>query len=264
MIAWVYSLPPLPLGLFMVALVEVMSLAGLFLVRRFVQPRLHYSDGVSDAVSGTVQSIGVFYGITIGLIAVGVWNNAANASTLASNEAAIIAALYRDVMSYPEPPRTAMQADLVRYTEGIVKDDWPAHSRGLVPITGALHLNALQSSLTTFEPVTEGQKILHAEALRAFNTLVQARRQRIDAVGGGLSGPMWGVIWIGAAISIAVSFFFKIEDPKIHAILISLVATFLGILLFVIVVNDRPFAGPMALRPDSYQKLLDMVGQAPK
>ena len=264
MIAWVYSLPPLQLGLLMVALVELMSLAGLFLVRRFVQPRLHYSDGVSDAVSGTVQSIGVFYGITIGLIAVGVWNNAANVSSLASNEAANITVLYRDFNSYPEPPRAAMQAVLVGYIEGVVKEDWPAHSRGLVPITGTLHLNAMQSHLTAFEPKTEGQKIFHTETMRAFNNLVQARRQRMDAVGGGLSGPMWGVIWIGAAISIAVSFFFKIEDPKIHTILISLVATFLGILLFVIVVNDRPFAGPMALGPDSYQKLLDYLSQLPK
>lgn len=35
-----------------------------------------------------------------------------------------------------------------------------------------------------------------------INTLIGYRRQRIDAVGAGLSQVMWMVIWVGAAISI--------------------------------------------------------------
>lgn len=264
MAEWVYGLDPWQLALFMVLLFEVVSLAGLLLVRRFILPRLRYHDGINDAISGTVQSIGVFYGITIGLIAVGVWNNYSAVSTMASNEAAIIATLYRDVSTYPETERNAMHADLLGYVQGIIQEDWPAHGRGTVPITGALHLTAIQNRLASVEPTTKLQEILYAEALSAFNDLVKARRERINIVGGGLSWPMWGVIWIGAAISIAVGFFFHIEDARVHVILISLVAAFLGIVLFVIVVNDRPFAGPLAVAPTSYQALLDTVRQVPK
>ena len=261
---WVYSLAAWQLAVLMVALFEVVSLGGLFLARRFILPRLRYHDGINDAISGTVQSIGVFYGITIGLIAVGVWNNYASVSATASNEAAIIAALYHDVSTYPEPARTEMQADLVKYVQGIVDEDWPAHSRGTVPITGALHIGAIRNRLVSVEPTTKLQEILYAETLSAFNDLVKARRERISVVGGGLSWPMWGVIWIGAAISIAVGFFFYIEDSRVHAILIGLVAAFLGIVLFVIIVNDRPFAGPLAVAPAAYQALLDTVRQVAK
>ena len=72
---WLYEVRPLYTALILVALIETVSMVGLMLARRFVIPRLRYHEGANDAVSGTVQAIGVFYGITVGLIAVGVWNN---------------------------------------------------------------------------------------------------------------------------------------------------------------------------------------------
>ena len=88
---WVYNMPSLLLALIMVVGILVIALLGLVLVRRYLLPRLHFHDGVNDAVSGTVQAIGVFYGITVGLIAAGVWATYANASSVMSNEAVAIA-----------------------------------------------------------------------------------------------------------------------------------------------------------------------------
>ena len=47
-------------------------------------------------------------------------------------------------------------------------------------------MSRFQAMLDKFEPATEGQKILHAETLRAYNQLIQARRLRLDAVNTGL------------------------------------------------------------------------------
>ncbi len=88
---WAYEISSLKLALVMVATIEAVSLIGLLLARRFVLPHLRFHDGVNDAISGTVQAIGVFYGITVALIAVGVWNTNSNASDLASKEAATFA-----------------------------------------------------------------------------------------------------------------------------------------------------------------------------
>src|SRR5689334_15937695 len=102
---WFYEISPLKAALIMVVSIELLALIGLVLVRRLLIPRLHYHDGANDAVSGTVQAIGVFYGITVGLIAVGVWNTNSNASELVSREAASIGSLFRDVSGYPSPLR---------------------------------------------------------------------------------------------------------------------------------------------------------------
>src|ERR1051326_7720616 len=102
---WLYQVSPRTAALIMVVFIETVALIGLMLVRRHVLPRLHYHDGANDAVSGTVQAIGVFYGITVGLIAVGVWNTNTSASDMVSREASAIGALYRDVSGYPSPLR---------------------------------------------------------------------------------------------------------------------------------------------------------------
>src|SRR5438552_18874213 len=129
---WLYEVRPIYTALILVVLIETLSMIGLALARRFVIPRVHYHDGANDAVSGTVQAIGVFYGITVGLIAVGVWNTNSNASDLVSKEAASIGALYRDVSGYPEPQRTKLQAGLRGYTHQVIEQAWPAQREGRI------------------------------------------------------------------------------------------------------------------------------------
>jgi len=256
---WIYSLPSWLLFVFMIAFLEAMSLAGLLVVRRFLLPRLRMHDGINDAVSGTVQSIGVFYAITVGLIAAGVWNTYSSTEDLVSKEAAAIGSLYSDLSGYAEPPRTESQTMLREYPVAIIEKAWPAHRQGQLADEGTRILNRFQARLFAHEPVTEGQKALHTETLGAFNDLIELRRLRLDRVIGGLSGLMWFVIWIGAAISISVGYFYRIEDPKLHALLVGLTAAFLGIVLFMVMINDRPFAGAGGVSSASYQLILDKL-----
>ncbi len=256
---YAYEMSPLFLSIIMVAGVEMVSLLGLLLARRWILPRLKFHDGVNDAISGTVQAIGVFYGITVGLIAVGVWTTNSNASDLVSKEAASIGALYRDVSGYPSPLREELQAGLRDYTKAVIEQAWPAQRKG--EITGATTdvLDKFQNSLITFEPTTPGQTALHGETLRAYNILVNYRRERIDAVGSRLSQVMWMVIWVGAGISIGVAYFYRIDDVKLHAVLVALMAGFLAIVIFMIVMNDRPFTGRNGITPQAYQLILDKL-----
>ncbi|MGB7924599.1 MAG: hypothetical protein WCF57_15265 [Pyrinomonadaceae bacterium] len=258
---WLYDMSPLRAALIMMAFIEVVSLAGLFLVRRFINPRLRYSEGVNDGISGTVQAIGVFYGITVGLIAVGVWNTHSNASDLVSHEAAAISALHRDVGGYPLPLRDELRAKLREYTVFVIEQAWPEQKKGSGQILdgGTRILDGFQAKLYAFEPSTQGQAALHREALSGYNKLLEYRRLRIDAVGSGLSAVMWAVIWVGAVISIGVAYFYQIEDPKLHAILVALMAGFLAMVLFMIIINDKPFYGYVSISPDPYQLILERV-----
>jgi hypothetical protein len=256
---WFYEVRPLVAAALMVFFVETLSLIGLFLARRFLLPRFHFSEGVNDAVSGTVQAIGVFYGITVGLIAVGVWNTNSNASDLVSKEASAIGGMYRDVATLPSPIREELLGKLREYTEFVIYQDWPAQQKGKMLDGGTQLLNDFQLKLFAFQPRNANEINLHAEALRGFNALADARRLRLNAVDNGLSDIMWGVIWIGAVISIGVAYLFKIEDGKMHAVLVALLGGFLAIVLFMICINDKPFYGVNSVSPAPYQSILDRV-----
>ena len=256
---WFYEVRPLFAAIIMAVFIESLSLIGLFLARRFLVPRFHYSEGINDAVSGTVQAIGVFYGITVGLIAVGVWNTNSTAADLASREASAIGGVYRDVSGLPEPLNAELRDKLREYTEFVIHQEWPAQQYGRTIDGGTTIINDVQYKLFAFEPATVGQSNLHSEALRAFNTLAECRRLRLDAVTSGLSSIMWGVIWVGAVFSIGVAYLFNIQDWKMHATLVGLMGGFLGIVLFMIVINDKPFYGTASVPPDSYQLILDRI-----
>lgn len=256
---WLYEMTPLHAALFIVAFVEVISLAGLLAARRYLIPRFHFGSGINDAVSGTVQAIGVFYGITVGLIAVGVWNTNTSASDLVSREASAIGALYRDVSGYPSPLREQLRAKLREYTVFVIEDAWPAQKKAETPVHGAGLMDDFQSALYAFEPANQSQIALHNETLRAYNHLIEYRRLRIDAVNSGLSNTMWAVIWLGAAISIGVAYFYQIVDVKLHAALVVLMSGFLALVLFMIVINDKPFYGAVSISPEPYRLILERL-----
>jgi len=260
-----YDLRPFYTAVILIVLIETVSMIGLFVTRRFLIPRLHYHDGANDAVSGTVQAIGVFYGITVGLIAVGVWTTYSKASDLVSNEAAAIGSLYHDVSGYPQPLRDDLRSNLRQYTVFVIERAWPEQKigRGQHLDGGSRLIDEVQDKLFTFQPANPGQIALHAETLGAFNKLIEYRRLRIDAVDGGLSTVMWAVIWFGAAISIGVAYFFNIPDPKLHAILVLLMGGFLALVLFMIVINDKPFYGYVSVSPNPYKLILDRVIDLP-
>jgi len=256
-----YTIRPLYTAVFLIVSIETISLIGLLLTRRFILPHLHYHEGTNDAVSGTVQAIGVFYGITVGLIAVGVWNTNSNASDLVSKEASSIGALYHDVSGYPEPIRSELQSKLRAYTTFVIETAWPEQKagRGQQRLAGANLAEEFRDKLYTFQPSNAGQVALHSETLTAFNKFIESRRLRIDAVNGGLSDVMWVVIWVGAAISIFIAYFYNIKDPKLHSVLIVLMSAFLAMLIFMIVVNDKPFFGYVSVSSDPYKLILDRV-----
>jgi hypothetical protein len=263
---WLYEMRPFYVGVILVVFVETVSMIGLSLIRWFVIPRLRYRDSVNDAVSGTVQAIGVFYGITVGLIAVGVWSTNSNASDLVSQEATSIGALYRDVSGYPQPLRSELQSKLREYAVFIIDQAWPAQQegRGQNVYAGTAIMDQFQTRLYTFEPATPGQVALHNETLSAYNQLIQYRQLRIDAVNSRLSGVMWAVIWVGAVLSIGIAYFYKIDDWRIHWILVSMMAGFLAMLLFMIVINDRPFYGYVRVSSDPYKLILNRLIEAGK
>ncbi|HZN01004.1 MAG TPA: DUF4239 domain-containing protein [Pyrinomonadaceae bacterium] len=256
---WLYQTRPLYAAIVIMIVIETISLLGLFLARHFLIRRFHASEGINDAISGTVQAIGVFYGITVGLIAVAVWNTYSQAGDLVSREAASIGAIYRDVGGYPSPLREQMRSHIREYTVFVIEKAWPEQRTGRVPEGGVEILDELQSGLFSFEPSTQGQAALHAETLRAYNNLIEYRRLRIDAVESGLSDVMWAVIWAGAIISIGVAYFFRIDDAKLHALLVALMAGFLAIVIFMIVINDKPFYGSVSVSADPYKIILERL-----
>jgi hypothetical protein len=256
---FIFDLPLLITGPAIVLLLWLYGVVGLLIIRRRVLPRLRTHREDAEFSGAMLQAIMVFYGLAAALIAVSVWQSYSDVAKIISQEATALAALYRDVSSYPEPIRPQLQKGLRDYVDQIIHQAWPLQERGKTPTKGVELMNRFQDTLDDFEPTGEGQKILHAETLRAYNQVIQARRLRLDAVNTGLPGILWFIIIAGAFISLTSSFFFKVEDVRLQGIQVVLVAAFIGLVMFMILALDRPFRGDLGLRPGAYQLVYDQL-----
>ena len=199
----------------------------------------------------------LLYGLIAALTAVGVWQKYSQASDTVSAEATAIASLWRDLGGYPPPVRESARDTLRSYTRQIIDGAWPIQQRGQIPREGVEWMNRLQDQLFAFEPATESQKILHAEALGRFNELIEKRRQRLDSVESGLPGVFWWLLLPGAMGCIVLCLFFQLENARFQQALLIALAGFLSMVLFVIIALDRPLRGEMSIGADSYELIYD-------
>lgn len=253
---WIYDLPTSATGLVITLLFLLPALLGLMAARTWIYRTFRLSDETNESVNGFVAGTGVLYGLLLGLVAVATWQNYDSANTLASKEASSVAALYRDVCAFPEPERRELQDHLDNYLHDVIEVAWPAHRRGEIPRGGTVILSKFQRVLAAYQPATANQQVMLAEALTAFNKLVEARRMRIDSVTTGLPSVFWVVIIAGAFLSIGLTYAFHLPSLKTHLLLTGTYSLFVGFLIFLVAALDNPFRGELSVSSESYELVL--------
>lgn len=259
MFDFIFDIPLLVTGIVLVVVMSSLAAAGLLFVRRRVLPRLRFTEEDAVFSSTMLLSIMVFYGLTVALIAISVWEKYGEASRVVSQEASALAVLYRDASGYPQPVRSQLQDALKEYVEYVIHVAWPEQRGGHVPQGGVERVSGFERLLTTFEPATEGQKILHAETLRAYDQMIEARRLRLDAGATALPGIMWVVMFVGAALGLISSYFFRVSDPRLQFTQVMLLATFIAIVIFLVLAFDRPFRGDVGIGADAFELIYDQL-----
>jgi hypothetical protein len=256
---WVYDLPNWLFGVLTVSVFCTFGMVGVIVTRRWVPWLHHVEQSHNDIVGFYFAAVTVFYGITLGLLMVGVWTTFSDAEAKIDEEAGTVDVLYRNVSCYPEPIRGQLQDELRRYTRNIIDVAWPLQQRGVVPIENKIVLDELQTTLSSFEPASEEQKILHSVSYREFDQLVDRRRARHVMVTAGLSQSLWALVLIGALINIAVTWCFHVKSRRMHLWMTALMSSLLGLMIFLLAAMDHPFMGKISVAPTSFQLVYDRL-----
>ena len=258
--SWLHDIPAFLFFLFVICFVGGVSIIGFLLTRKHVENWLGKAPAQNEVISYYISATGVVYGITLGLIAVGAWDNYNQVNVAVENEAATLSALYRDVSSYPSPYGNELANKLKTYTRYIIDEAWPLQEKGIIPAGGVDLINTFQKTLYGFEPVTEGQKILHQAALHSYNDYLLLRRIRLQNVRKGVSVMIWWVVFFGGLVNLILSWLFVVKNRSLHVLMNGLLGALIGALIFLVIVLDRPFSGWFKVSPEafeiSYQQLM--------
>jgi hypothetical protein len=253
MMYWIYDYPPFVILLMFCGVFLAVTWIGIFLMRATVHSWIHRDGRTNEMVGIALSSFIVLYGLLLGLLVVATYQNLFNVIDIVDKEASSMEALYRVFGGYPQPISHQLQDQLREYARFTVDDDWPLMQRGIVPTSGTERINSIAQTLYTFEPSKESEKIIHAEALRQFNNLVEVRRSRLANVTTELVLPvLWPVLAFGALLSI-VLIWMQDMDRRVHLILGGVLASILGAMIFLIAELDDPFRGEVSIGPDSIE-----------
>lgn len=246
------------MGLLIVAVFTALSVAGLYASRRFVMAITGPRPGHNEGVDAYIAAAAVFYGIVAGLIAVAAWEQYSSFDDKVSQEAGAVAMLYRDIATYREPYAGTLTKELRAYTRAVI-DGWPLLQHGTVPPQAADLLNAFQTTLYSFEPRTEREKIIHAAALQEFERMIEWRRLRLHDRNAGLPEALWAVVILGGVLTIVLTYFLALERFNVHLAMTVASGILVSLLIFMIAAVDHPFRGGVSIGADAFQLVYDQL-----
>lgn len=119
-------------------------------------------------------------------------------------------------------------------------------------------INELQQQITGFEPKTSGQYILHAETTKQFYEFLEFKAERRYNATSGIPEIMWFVVLLGAFLTVFLVWLFNMSLIA-QLFLGGLLSFFIGIMVSLIVVLDRPLRGDFGISPEVFELLLKFM-----
>jgi hypothetical protein len=256
MIDRLFDYPALYVSVAFGLLFAFVAAALIVALKPLMRARAERDGAVNGIVEITLNGFSALYGILLGLLAVGAYENLNNMGDVVSKEASAISVLYRDFRGYPEPVRSKLEQGLRAYAHHVVEKSFVQQADRQRPTGESDLIDAVFDTLISFEPRSKAQEILHAETIAQFNTLMEARRTRLTNLSAGIPDILWWIVALGAVINLLLIGLLDFPLAP-HLAFGCLLAFFIGAMIFVIASMDNPFSGADRVRPDAIQLVID-------
>ena len=253
-IEWIENSPTWLWGFFFVAVPTAIACLGVLIVHRFVDVKVRKAH--NDTAAALLSVIGTAYAVLIAFLAVAAWQSFTDAQKATTEEANYIGNLYEDTAGLHDAQAQRIRSDIVLYLNQVIKQEWPLQQRGLVDRVGRPTLSRIHGTIAEINPATPGEAVIQAELLRTMNQLYNARRERQLAAQGVLPPIVWWIIALGTAITVFYSYFFGVENVRMHLLMTGTLMIALMLVVVLILALDRPFRGELSVGTDAYDNML--------
>jgi hypothetical protein len=253
---WLLNLPVLWMAVVIFAATYLFA-AGIYLVVTglAVDERARAFKAVSP---GMLPTLGILFALLVSFIAVEVWSNFDKAKVAVATEASALRAVVLLAGTFPEEQKTRIYALIDRHIEDAINKEWPAMAQQRATLS-TLRANALIEALQvvlTLKPADDSQRTTQPEMIKALQTALDARRQRIVVSQSTVGRVKWaGILLQGLCTLVAISMVHS-DNRLSCAIALTLFATGIALSLLLIAAYSRPFTGEISVRPDLLKQVL--------
>jgi hypothetical protein len=234
----------LPAALQLVVMLAIgLAVAALFswLASRVLESDVRARTGATVAtVLGVVAAL---YAVLVAFVIVNEWQTFDETSGHVSDEAATLAAIYYSARTLPEPARTDIQTQVLRYGRSVLCDELPRlRDDGRSSLRTRDEMERLFAEIAAThdrDPHSPFHDVMADQAAQ----LAGFRRDRIDAVGRAVPGLLITVIVASSVVLVAVASCLDTQHRRWHFVLTGAVTVVVALNLTVIFALDQPYRG---------------------
>jgi ABC-type multidrug transport system fused ATPase/permease subunit len=248
-------------------IVLVLFFAGLNVIVTWISHRIllgNNQDKTANDITGIIFSVVAgFYALLLSFIVSQALEKYNNVLKDADTESSSAKSLYRQIRHFPDKTAVSgLKKEFMNYVNLVVREEYPAMA------------NAKQSEPTvnSFEKVFEMvEKLNHADSTSQMKAplmvqnvidLSKCRSLRILAGESEISQSMWITLLIGSLIIAILASLLNFKNHRFKLFLFGLMGAFIGLIIFLIMTLDHPFAGSVKIRPEGYNEILRMEASA--
>lgn len=248
-------------GFLLIVPTTALAMAGPYVVRRYVKlNRLRTNNEVAGFKFATV---GVIYAVLLAFAVIVVWEKFNDADNRVAAEAGAAATVYRLANGIEGEQGEAIRTAMSRYLNLAIARDWPAMQQGHAGRVATDALSEIYVVVLKFRPADNSGAILLGELLRQVDLVSQSRRARLVAANGTVPDVIWLVLFSGAVLTIAFTFFFGTENVRAQAAMTGVLSILIFSGMLTIISINRPFTGPVNVGPEALLAVLKDFGAAP-
>jgi len=241
-------------GMLIVGLTTVLAMIGPILVRRYVT--LEKLTTNNEVAGFKFAAVGVLYAVLIAFAIIVVWEKFSDADNDVAREAGAAETIYRLSQGIGGEPGIALRAALTNYLKVAISDDWPAMERGRASESAREALDGVYKALLTFNSPERRDTALVSQILHELDTITQMRRARLVAAEGVVPKVIWPVLFGGAIVTIAYTFFFGTQNLLAQVLMTGMLSIIIFSGLLTAIVIDRPFFGVVQVHPDALAEVV--------
>ncbi len=247
-------------GVLLVGIVTLVAMIGPVLIRRRV--RLDILRTNNEVAGFKFATVGVLYAVLLAFAVIIVWEKFSDAENDVAQEAGAAATIYRLATGVDGAPGVAIRAGLTGYLHSVIDADWPAMQHGEASAAATRALDGVYAAVLTYNPGDRRGAALMSEILHQLDLVTQSRRARLVMASGIVPGIVWLVLFGGAAVTIAFTFFFGTENLRAQSLMTAMLSVLILSGLLIIIAIDHPFAGTVKVQPEALAAVLEDFGGA--
>ncbi|MGY1692341.1 bestrophin-like domain [Geodermatophilus sp. SYSU D01105] len=215
----------------------------------------------NDVVGFIIAVVGVIYAVLLGFVVIVTWEAFNEAESIVGQEASTLRSMYRESAAFPPESREQVH-DLVRqYAAEVVEAEWPAMAEAEPgdPRVGDV-LDEMALVISSVPVTTPAQQEFVGAETQRLSELVALRSQRLDFADRGIPGVLWTALVVGGVVTVGFALLFGLQRAVLHSLMVGSLAALVGVLFFVTLMINYPFAGDVAVEPEPFHRVLADFG----